>query len=310
MSTDVPVLTTWDIDPNTYFDLSQKRQALQAALAVCQELEIPATFHFVAQEAASYPEEIAEMTRTGHEIGCHGLTHGDEEEYDRMPKEMQRSYIERATRLLEEQTSSPITAFRGPRVKTSSVALALLAEYGYLTDSSVCSQRVDLLGSNLIHPGWLRAPRSPYHPHRDSAFKKGALDIWEVPVSALILPFISTSLYIFKLPVMRMLFRLLYAEARRKDKPIVYLAHPEEFGPQSWAPFKLSDLSFRSLRTHGLMLRKRLNEADPVSRLELNRALFSYIAAFPGVRFMTMREYVLQYHKPSAINARHQGRKE
>ena len=303
MAAQVPVLITWDIDPNAYFDLSQKRQALQAALTLCQELEIAATFLFVAQEAASYPEEIAEMVRAGHEIGCHGLTHGEEEEYDQMPEEMQRSYIERATRLLEEQTGASITAFRGPRVKISSVALKVLAEYGYLTDSSVCSQRLDLLGSNLINMGWLVAPRSPYHPHSDSAFKRGALDILEVPVSALMLPFISTSLYIFKLLVMKMLFWLLYAEARRKGKPIVYLSHPEEFGPQSWAPFKLSDLSFRNLRTHGLMLRKHLNEADPESRLGLTRAMFHYIAIFPGIRFMTMREYALQSNKPTAISA-------
>jgi len=298
----VPVLITWDIDPNTRFDLAQKRQALQTAVELCRELEIAATFFFVAQEAASYPEEIAEIRRAGHEIGCHGLTHGKEEEYDRVPKEMQRSYIERATRLLEKQTGTSITAFRGPRVKVSHVTLKLLAEYGYLADSSVCSQRLDLLSSNLINSGWLVAPRSPYHPHRDSAFKRGDLDILEVPVSALMLPFISTSLYILKLPVMKVLFRLLYAEARRMGKPIVYLAHPEEFGPQSWPSFKLSDLSFKNLRTQGFMLRKHLNEANPESRLMLNRALFSYIAAFPGIRFMTMREYVLQSSRPTATS--------
>jgi hypothetical protein len=264
---------------------------------LCQELEIVATFFFTAQEAALYPEEIAEMVHAGHEIGCHGLTHGNEEEYDRMPEEMQRSCIERATRLLENQTGTSITAFRAPRVKVSSVTLKLLAEYGYLADSSVCSQRLDIFSSNLVNLGWLVAPRSAYHPHRDSAFKRGDLSILEVPISALMFPFISTSLYILKLPIMKALFQLLYAEARRKGKPIVYLAHPEEFGPQSWPPFKWSDLSFQNLRTHGLMLRKRLNEPNPESRLKLNRELFSYIATFPDTHFMTMLEYVLQGDK-------------
>lgn len=291
----VPVLITWDIDPNTQLGLAQKKQALQTAVELCQELEFKATFFFVSQEAASYPEEIAEIRRAGHEIGCHGLDHGDEEEYDQMPEGLQRSYIERATRVLEDQTGVAITAFRGPRVKTSGVTLALLAAHGYLTDSSVCSQRLDFLSSNLINPGWLVAPRSPYRPHRDSAFKRGDLDILEIPVSALALPFISTSLYVLKLSVVKALFRLLYAEARRKGKPIVYLAHPEEFGPQSWPSFKWSDLSLSNLRTHGLMLRKHLNEASPEARLKLNRALFAYIQSFPGVRFTTMREYALQF---------------
>ena len=303
MATQVPVLITWDIDPNTRFSLAQKRLALQRAIELCRQLGIGATFLFVAQEAASYPEEIAEMIRLGYEIGCHGLNHGDEEEYDRMPRETQRDYIERATCLLEAQTGSSITAFRGPRVKVSSTTLALLAERGYLADSSVCSQRLDLLSSNLINTGWLVAPRSPYRPHGDSAFRRGNLDILEIPVSALMLPFISTSLYILRLVVIKMLFRLLYAEARCKGKPIVYLAHPEEFGPQSWPAFKLSDLSLGNLRTHGLMLRKHLNESDPEARLALSRALFSYMSSFPGVRFMTVREYVLQAREvPVAVH--------
>ena len=297
----VPVLITWDVDPNTYFTPEHKRQSLQAAIDLCREHGIAATFFFVAEEAAAYPEEITEMQRLGQEVGCHGLTHGDEEEYDRMPEAMQHSYIERATCLLEERAGTSITAFRGPRVKTSSATLRLLAERGYLTDSSVCSQRLDFVSSNLINVGWLTAPRSAYRPHTDSAFKRGDLNILEVPIAALMLPFISTTLYVLKLRVMKLLFRVLYAEARRRGKPIVYLAHPEEFGPQTWTRFKASDWSLRRLRTHGLMLRKRLNESNPETRLKLNRELFEYMAAWPGVRFMTMRDYARQTQH--ALNA-------
>ncbi len=98
----VPVLVTWDVDPNRYFTEAQKRAALQAALRLCGEQGIAATFFFVAQEAAYYPEEITALRRGGHEIGCHGLTHGDEEEYDRMPAALQAEYLERATRLLAD----------------------------------------------------------------------------------------------------------------------------------------------------------------------------------------------------------------
>jgi hypothetical protein len=290
----VPVLITWDVDPYSPHDLTEKRRALQTAIELCREVEIRATFLFVAQEATWYPDEIAEMKRVGHEIGCHGLTHGNDEEYNRMPPEMQRSCIERATRLLEEKAGTHITAFRGPRVKISPVTLELLAEQGYLTDSSVCSQRLDLVSSNLINTGWLMAPRAPYHPHRDNAFKRGDLNILEVPVSALMIPFISSALDVLRLPLMKALFRLLYVEARHKSKPIVYLAHPGELGPQSYGRFKLSHLSPKTVRTHGLKFRRYLRERSPEVRLSLRRALFSYMAAFPGIRFMTMREYALQ----------------
>ena len=291
MAEPVPVLITWDVDVYSRRDPVRKRQSLQSTIGLCRDVGIRATFMFVAQEAKWYPEEIAEMKDIGHEIGCHGLTHSDEEEYNRMPPEMQRSYIEQATCLLRETAGVPITAFRGPRVKISPATLQLLGEYGYLTDSSVCSQRLDVVSSNLINLGWLRAPRSPYHPHRDSAFRRGNLDILEVPVSALAIPFISSALYVLRLPLMKALFWLLYAEARRSGKPIVYLAHPAEFLSQARRHFEWSYLSLGTLRTHGFRLRKRLFVSDPDVRLDLSRALFSYIATFPGIRFMTMREY-------------------
>jgi polysaccharide deacetylase len=293
MTEPVPVLITWDVDVTSRGDPVKKRQSLQSAIELCRDVGIRATFLFVAQEAEWYPKEIAEMKDAGHEIGCHGLTHGSKEEYNRMPPEMQRSYIEQATGLLAQATGTSITSFRGPRVKISSTTLELLSEYGYLADSSVCSQRLDLVSSNLINMGWIKAPRSPYHPHRESAFKRGTIDILEVPVSALAIPFISSALYVLRLPLMKVLFWLLYAEARRSGKPIVYLGHPAEFHLQAQRRFKWSDLSLSTLRTHGFRLRKRLFVSDPAIRLDLSRALFRYIAAFPGIRFMTMREYAL-----------------
>ena len=300
MVNQVPVLITWDVDPYSRRDPAKKKHVLRLALELCREFKIPATFFFVAQEATWYSEEIVEMKRAGHEIGCHGLTHGDEEEYNRMPPAMQRSYIEQATHLLEDQAGTSITAFRGPRVKISPATLQALVEHGYLTDSSVCSQRLDLVSSNWINMGWLVAPRSPYRPHRNSAFKKGDLDILEVPVSALMVPFISSALYVLRFAAMKALFRMLYVEARRRNKPIVYLAHPAEFGQASHMRLA-STLSLSTLRTHGLRLRKRLFEPSPELRLGLNRMLFAYMAAFPDVRFMTMRDYARQFSQSAAI---------
>ncbi len=68
------------------------------------------------------------MQALGQEIGCHGLTHTDEEDYDRMTLDMQRAYLEEATQKLAATAGAPILAFRSPRVKTSAHILKLLAE--------------------------------------------------------------------------------------------------------------------------------------------------------------------------------------
>lgn len=260
---------------------------------LCHELGIRSTFFITANATHVHPDDVERMQALGHQIGCHGLTHTDEEEYDRMPEAMQRAYIEEATPKLEALASTPIRFFRSPRVKISACTLKLLAEYGYLADSSVCSQRIDFVSSNLVNIGWLFAPRQPYHPHRSSAFKRGDLPIWEISISATGVPFISALLSVFGLSFMKVFFRLLYAESRRTGKPVVYLAHPIEFTSGWLRPFTLRDLSPFYIRTHGLMIRKKLYRMDQETWLNATRELFAYMASFPDVVFMPVGEYVI-----------------
>jgi predicted deacetylase len=296
----VPVLITWDVDPDRWATCDDRQRALSMTMDLCEEVGVRSTFFMTANFAHEYPDHIERMQILGHELGCHGLTHTDEEEYNRMPEGMQRSYIEEATRKLEAIAGVPMRAFRSPRVKISSHTLSLLAEYGYLADSSVCSQRVDFVTSNLVNPGWLVAPRRPYRPNRTNPFKRGDLPIWEIPVSAMILPFISGSLSVFGLRFMKAYFRSLCAESRFTGKPIVYLAHPTEFilvmgnvrnlikrhlfTPKFFSP--------RYVRTHGFLARNLLRRMDGESLFNNFRELLAYMVSLPDVAFMTSSEYV------------------
>jgi hypothetical protein len=161
-----------------------------------------------------------------------------------------------------------------------------------VADSSVCSQRVDVISSNLINRGWLVAPRRPYHPHRANVFKRGDSPVWEVPISAAIIPFISAFLSVLGLSFMKIWFRLLAAESRRTGKPIVYLGHPIEFTSAWVKPFTWSQLRPGTIRTHGLLLRKQLYRLDCAAWLEATRDLFAYMASFSGAEFLPLGEYV------------------
>lgn len=299
----VPVLITWDVDPDAWLSVEKRLSALQAALSLCQERAILATFFVTAAQAQVYRDRFGPIQDAGHEIGCHGLTHGIEENYDRMPDDQQRAYIWQATETLQALIGAPMRSFRSPRVKTSALTLRLLAEHGYLTDSSVCPQRVDLISSNLVNVGWLLAPRLPYHPRADHAFRKGDLPLWEVPISALGLPFISSTLRVLGLRAMKGLFRMLYAESRHTGKPIVYLAHPTEFlggatdnNLKAWRQF-ISPKYFSPsyIRVHGLRMRSLLYTAHGPRLAAYTRELFAYMAALPAVEFLTVSEYVIHY---------------
>ena len=295
----VPVLITWDVDPDVWIPGKERRWALDTAVDMCYRQGIRATFFITAQSADLYVDDFEKLLAQGHEIGCHGLTHGTEEDYDRMPEDMQRRYIAEATGCLQELVGDRVRVFRGPRVKTSATTLKLLVEQGYLADSSVCSQRMDFISSNLINTGWVFSPRRPYRPDQNSAFRAGDVPIWEIPVSAMVLPFISSALKTSGLSPMKLFFKLLYAEARRTGKPIVYLAHPVEFvarGPKSWkAQVKRKYLTISYIRAHGLRLRNSLYRLDAGTLRRASQELFAYMASFPDVAFMTVSEYAIHH---------------
>ncbi len=283
----VPVLITGDVDYSTHHAADEKGRSFESLLAIGRELGIPFTFFFVAREAEQVADQPSRLREAGHEIGCHGLTHGDEEEYSRMPEEMQRRYLEAATTTLKRIAGTDIVSFRAPRVKISATTFAVLASAGYQADSSVCSQRCDLVSSNGVNTGWLRAPRTPYHPSPDDPYRRGDMPILEIPISALGLPFISSALYVLGVPFMKLFLRSLVAESRRTGKPIVYLFHPYEFA----AEIPGAKSYHRNVRVHGLRLRRHFYRGTPETKLAATRELLNYARTFPDVRFMTVGAY-------------------
>ncbi len=290
----VSILVTWDVDPFPDVDIERKKAALRQTRQLLRDHQIPSTFFLPARMADALSREVQELIQDGHEIGCHGLTHGDEENYDRMPEEGQRRYLEEATRILRQTTGERVASFRGPRVKTSHLTQRILMELGYRADCSVASQRVDFVSSNLVNVDWILAPRLPYQPSPRSAFRRGNQDIWVVPLSAAIVPFVSSVLYLFRIRFMKALFRVLYAEARRTGKPIVYLIHPFEFAPSTLC-YKPENMSFwQEVRTHGFLIREKFYEKSHLRRFTMNRELMEYMRSFPNTRFQTVRDYVTE----------------
>lgn len=288
----VPILITSDVDPTPEVTLENKKRSLSITMELFKEFGIRSTFFFVANTARHLSDEISALKEHNHEIGCHGLTHGYEEEYDKMPEQMQQSYLESATEILDDLAQSRMRSFRGPRVKTSHVTQGILEDLGYVADSSVCSQRMDLISSNLVNTGWIFAPRMPYHPNKTNAYRRGNRTITVVPVSAMIFPFVSGMIYTFGLSIMKVLFDIFYLESMRTGKPIVYLLHPAEFA----RPTEKVDCQFsiKNIFVEGFPFRRAnwLFESDIKKRYEGNRGLFAHMKSHANVRFMTVHDYV------------------
>ena len=286
----VPVIITADVDYSEHHTYDDKCRAFDRLIETTDHLNIKTTFFFVAREAEQVPLYPKALADAGHDVGCHGLTHGEEEEYDSMPATKQKEYLHQAADIISRLAGQKTVSFRAPRVKISSTAYGVLPEEGFIVDSSVCSQRFDLVSSNLFHYGWLRAPRTPYHPSKDSAFHRGDMDILVVPVSAMVAPFISSATYVLGPRIMKLFFRILLAESRRTGKPIVYLYHPYEFAAEIPGAKDYG----QNVRVHGFRFRRHLLRGTPDERFNWTVQILEYMANFDDVEFMTMRQYALQ----------------
>ena len=133
----------------------------------------------------------------------------------------------------------------------------------------------------------------PYHPEERDVYKKGSMNIWEIPISAIVLPFISGTFSVFGLGFMKRFFSVLYRESLRTGKPIVYLTHPTEFlasenygVPASWF------FSPRMWRIQGNPVRYFLFRRDGKVLLNEHKKLFAYMKTFKGIKFMSIDEYL------------------
>jgi hypothetical protein len=270
-------------------DLAEQKNVLHRLRADLATLGLPITVFCTAEAAGAFDREIGILKTAGHEIACHGVSHGAASNFGKLSLHECRDAIAESTACLREASGIQPRCFRGPGMTTSSITQRVLVEHGYEADFSVCSQRFDVLNSKGGCAGWLTSPRRPYHPREDSPFRKGDMPLLVVPLSCLGAPFLSGSLFLCGAGFMKAFFELLVDEARRIRKPIVYLFHSYEFsayrGPARAGDGKGAATAKRKF-LHGLYLR------DRERRYETTRALFEHMLSKGRVKPMTGHEYV------------------
>lgn len=289
----VPLLITFDVHTHVY-PLPLIEESFRATREVLGAEGIRATFFVPADSARQMPQLIRDLRAEGHQIGCHGLTHGLEERFDLLPAREQERRLREATAQLEDIVGGPITAFRSPVFRLSGPTLEILDQLGYRADCSVNSQRLGLLGSDPLNVSWLFAPRRPYHPDARNPFRRGTLRLWEIPLSAWLVPFMTSGLQVFRLRAMRQFFRLLHLESRWTGKPIMYLLHTEDLLPRetrAWRP-KWTWRHLLPSRDHGFLIRFLFYETDAKLIAAQSRALLHDMQQFPRTASMTVDEYV------------------
>jgi polysaccharide deacetylase family protein (PEP-CTERM system associated) len=226
---------------------------------------VKATFFVLGDAARREPEVVRSIAARGHEVACHGWSH---ELVYRQTPEVFRDETRRAKAFLEDISGTAVTGYRASTfsiVERSLWALDILAEEGFLYDSSIAPVRHDRYG----------IPSSPRAPHLRPL--RNGRAIAEFPVSC-------GSLLGWRLPVGGGFFRLLplgwtrRALASREAPGTIYL-HPWEFDPGQPRPAGLPALNrFRHYVGVGRSLGKleELLEALPFAPMS------DVLAAFPA----------------------------
>ncbi|HEX5138153.1 MAG TPA: XrtA system polysaccharide deacetylase [Planctomycetota bacterium] len=225
---------------------------------------VKATFFVLGDAAEREPGVVRAIAARGHEVACHGWSH---ELIYRQTPEVFRDETRRAKALLEDLSGTAVTGYRASTfsiVERSLWALDILADEGFLYDSSIAPVRHDRYG----------IPSSPRAPHLRPA--RGGT-ITEFPVSC-------GSFFGLRLPVGGGFFRLLPVGWTRKalaalETPGTIYLHPWEFDPDQPRPKGLPALNrFR----HYVGVSGALGKLDALLQALPFGPMSDVLAAFPA----------------------------
>ena len=112
------------------------QRGLSRILTLLKDYEIQSTFFVCGWVAEKYPQLIEEITGDGHEIAAHGYLH---ERLDTLEFNEEIIVHEHTNKILEDLIGK-VKGFRAPYWKLSKHTLTIMAEMGYIYDSSLMDE--------------------------------------------------------------------------------------------------------------------------------------------------------------------------
>ncbi len=191
-------------------------------LDLFDEHQVKATFFTLGWVAERKQSLIAEIANRGHEVACHGYSH--QLVYNQTP-EVFREETVRAKSILEDIIQQPVLGYRAASysiTEKSLWALDILAESGFLYDSSIFPVRHDRYG----------IPGAPEYPNRMKT--PAGHSLIEFPLS-------TAKIANYRLPIAGGGYFRLYPywlskaglkQINRKQKPFIFYLHPWEVDPE------------------------------------------------------------------------------
>ena len=252
-------------------------QGMPRLLDLYGQYGVKATFFYTGHIAKLYPEVVKMAYERGHEVGSHGLTHEVDQAFDVLTPEQQFDHLRQSKQILEDIIGDEVVSFRAPAARVDEHFPKIMKEAGFKVDSSVASQRFDMMFSfgalKKLH--WITSPRNAYFVKEDNIFKRGDSPVLEVPISAMGFPYIGTFMRIAP-ALNRMTRQVLYWESCCNGRQFVFLTHPNEFIDEDWEGGKIERRAsnylsylFGDVLRHRLKVKNLGEKALPIFEKEL-----------------------------------------
>jgi polysaccharide deacetylase family protein (PEP-CTERM system associated) len=189
-------------------------------LDILAEAGVRATFFVLGCLAQEAPEVVRSIVQAGHEVGCHSYNH--RQVFRQTPSEFAND-VKQSVRYIEDASQERLLGFRAPAgsIGTGQLwAFDILADHGFLYDSSVFPVHTPLYGDNQASrfPHRVAGGRLLEIPLATIQFKH-----WRFPVSG--------GVYFRMIP-----YRLFTQAIRRlnqvEGQPAVIYLHPWEIDPR------------------------------------------------------------------------------
>lgn len=221
-------------------------------LEILDRYRVTATFFVLGTVASEYPALLQEISREGHELGCHGLSH---DLLYQMTPERFRDETRTSICRIEDCCGVQVLSYRAAYfsiTKRSLWALDILAREGIRVDSSIFPVRNWRYGI----PGF---------SHRPVVIETMNGPIVEFPISVHRLLFfnvpVSGGAYFRLYPYW--LTRMNIQHSEGVQSPVVFYIHPWEFDldqPRLRFDFRARVTHYLNLRTTSAKLERLLNE--------------------------------------------------
>ena len=182
--------------------------------------KVRVTCFFLGWVAEQFPGLVREAQSQGHEIACHGYSHGLV--YEMTPAEFLED-VSKAKHIVEDITGSPVLGYRAPCfsvTKETPWFFEKLLQAGYRFDSSVfpASRRFGGLKTSNLCPGEIDTPAGP---------------ITEFPIT--VATAMGRPMCFFGGGYLRLfpysLIKKMGKQVLQEGRPIIFYLHPREIDP-------------------------------------------------------------------------------